>query len=96
MEHDATDARSSEVLWNVTKHCDEADFSDNRMNMTRHTKIWPIVEKMFSDSYGKYYSLTEHTVVEIIVLVKGRIIFKQYVPKKHKWLEIKKITTVQF
>jgi len=38
-----------------------------------------------SDSYAKYYSLKEHLAVdEIIVLFKGTVIFKQYIPKRHK------------
>jgi len=38
-----------------------------------------------NNSYVKYYSLTEHLVVdEIIVLFKGRVIFKRYIPKKRK------------
>jgi hypothetical protein len=43
-----------------------------------------------SDSYVKYYSLTDHSAVDgIIVLFKGRVIFKQYLPKKHKQFGIK-------
>ena len=43
-----------------------------------------------SNLCAKYYSLTEHLAVdEIIVLCKGRVIFKQYIPKKHKQFEIK-------
>ena len=42
------------------------------------------------DSYAKYYSLTDHLAAdEIIVLFKGRVIFKQYIPKKHKQFVIK-------
>jgi len=38
-----------------------------------------------SDSYARYYIPTEHFPInEIIVLSKGRIIFKYYIPKKHK------------
>ena len=42
------------------------------------------------DSYAKYCSLTDHLAVdEIIVLFTGRVIFKQYIPKKHKEFGIK-------
>lgn len=45
---------------------------------------------ILNDSYAKYYSLTEHLEVdEVIVLFKGSIIFKQYIPRKHKQLGIK-------
>jgi hypothetical protein len=36
-----------------------------------------------------FFSPTEHFAVEVIVFFKGRIIFKQYIPKKHKWFGIK-------
>jgi hypothetical protein len=38
-----------------------------------------------NDSYGKYYSATEHIAVdEIIVHFEVRVIFRQYIPKKHR------------
>jgi len=38
-----------------------------------------------NDSYGKYYSPTERLAVDdIIVHFEGRVIFRQYIPKKHK------------
>jgi hypothetical protein len=43
-----------------------------------------------SDSYAKYYSLTEHLAFYgIIVFFEVGVIFKQYIPKKHKQLGIK-------
>jgi hypothetical protein len=37
-----------------------------------------------------YYGPTEHLAVdEITVLFKGRVVFKQYIPKKHKCFQIK-------
>jgi hypothetical protein len=43
-----------------------------------------------SDAYAKYYSPTEHLAIdEIFVLFKGRVVFKQYIPKKHKCFGIK-------
>ena len=42
------------------------------------------------DSYTKYHSPTERLAVyEISALYKGKVIFKQYIPKKHKRLQIK-------
>jgi len=44
----------------------------------------------FSDLYTKYYSLTKQWAVDqITVLFKGTALFKQYIPKKHKWFGIK-------
>jgi len=38
-----------------------------------------------NDSNAKNYSLTKHLAGdEIIVFLKGRVIFKEYIPKKHK------------
>ena len=43
-----------------------------------------------NNSYAEYYSLTDHFAVdEIVVLFKGRVSFKQYIPKKHKQFGIK-------
>jgi hypothetical protein len=43
-----------------------------------------------NDAYAKYYSPTEHSAVdEITVLFKGRVDFKQHIPKKHKCFGIK-------
>jgi len=60
------------------------------MNLTRHENMTICGKDNFIASYANYYSLTEHTPVEIIVLLKRGVIFKQYVPKKHEWFEIKK------
>jgi hypothetical protein len=45
---------------------------------------------MLNDAYSKYYAPFEHLAVdEGIVLFKGRVIFRQYLPKKHKHFRIK-------
>jgi hypothetical protein len=37
------------------------------------------------DVYAKHYSLTEHLAVsEIIVLIRGKVVFGQNTPKKHE------------
>jgi hypothetical protein len=47
---------------------------------------------VISDVHAKYYTASGHlTVGKVTVVFKGRIIFKQYIPKRHKFLE-KKIT----
>ena len=39
---------------------------------------------------ANYYSPTEHSAVgEIVVLFRGRLIFKQHLQKKHKCMGIK-------
>jgi hypothetical protein len=66
------------------------------MNLTRHENTTICRKDKLVASYAKYYSLTEDTWVEIIVLLKGGVILKQYVPKKQERFEIKKITSVWF
>jgi hypothetical protein len=45
---------------------------------------------MLNDTYAKFYRPSEHLAVdEVIMLFKGRVIFKQYIPKKHKCFDIK-------
>jgi hypothetical protein len=71
-------------------------FSDNKNepdktdeNYERLWKIRTIFDKL-NDAYAKYYSPTKHLATdEITVLFKGRVVFKQYIPKKHKRFGIK-------
>jgi hypothetical protein len=43
-----------------------------------------------SDVYAKYYSPTECSAVdEVVMLFKGRIILKRYITMKHKWFGVK-------
>jgi hypothetical protein len=45
---------------------------------------------MLNDTYVQLYNPFEHLAVdEVIVLFEGRVIFKQYIPKKHKRFGIK-------
>jgi hypothetical protein len=71
-------------------------FSDNRNepdktdeNCDRLCKMRTIFDKL-NDAYAKYYSPTENIAIdEITVLFKGRVVFKQYIPQKHKRFGIK-------
>jgi hypothetical protein len=53
--------------------------------------LWKITSfDLLSDACAKYYSPAEHLAVnEVIVLCKGRVILKHYIPKKHKKFGIK-------
>jgi hypothetical protein len=45
---------------------------------------------MLNNIYSKYYAPTEHlTVDKVMVLYKGKVNFKQYIPKKHKRFGLK-------
>ncbi len=46
--------------------------------------------EMINTAFKNVYDLTEHIAIdEIIVKFKGRVIFRQYIPKKRKQLGIK-------
>jgi hypothetical protein len=51
---------------------------------------------MLNDTYAKFYNPSKHSAVLIIVLFKGRVIFRQYIPKKHKMLWYKDLQIVQY
>ena len=45
---------------------------------------------MLNEAYAKFYNPSEHLAVdEVIVKFKGRVIFRQYIPKKRKDFSIK-------
>ncbi|PNF43126.1 hypothetical protein B7P43_G18025 [Cryptotermes secundus] len=71
-------------------------FADNRTEIDRnddsYDRLWKIrtIFDTLNDAFEKYYNPSEHLAVdEIIVKFKGRVIFKQYIPKKHKRFGIK-------
>jgi hypothetical protein len=61
--------------------------------MTQTTTDFWKIRKVFDTLNNKFcemYNPTEHLAVdEVIVLYKGRVIFRQYIPKKHKRFGIK-------
>ena len=45
---------------------------------------------MLNVAYSKFYNPSQHLAIdEVIVLFKGKVAFKQYIPKKHKHFRIK-------
>ena len=63
---------------------DMTDENSDRLWKTRN--VFDILKKKFS----KFYNPSEHLAVdEVIVKYKGRVIFRQYIPKKHKCFGIK-------
>jgi hypothetical protein len=70
-----------------TDNRDEPDKRDD--NFDKLCKMRTICD-MLNDTYAKYYSPTEHSAVdEITVVFKGVVVFKRYIPKKHKCFGIK-------
>jgi formylmethanofuran dehydrogenase subunit E len=54
---------------------------ENFDNIRKMRNLFEIIRKMFS----KFYSPFEHLAVdEVIVLFKGRVIFRLHVPKEHR------------
>jgi len=69
-------------------------FTDNNRNGVDRTdhRLWKIQDlfEIIRMNFSKFYNPSEYlTVDEIIVKFKGRIVFKQYIPKKCKCFGIK-------
>jgi hypothetical protein len=71
-------------------------FTDNKNEPDRKGKnfdrLWKIQNlfEILNSTFSKFYNPSEHLAVDkVIVLYKGRVIFKQYIPKKHKHFGIK-------
>jgi len=59
--------------------------------MTDCGKLFEIVRTNFS----KFYNPSEYLAVDkVIVKFKGRIVFKQYIPKKHRTVRHQNVQTV--
>ena len=66
-------------------------FTDNRNEPDKRDensdRLWKMrnLFLILNEKFSKFYSPSEHlTVDEVIVKFKGRVIFQQYIPKKHK------------
>ena len=71
-------------------------FTDNKnepdMMGENSDRLWKIrnLFEILNQKFSKFYSPSEHLAVdEVIVLYKVRVIFRQYIPKKHKSFGIK-------
>jgi len=52
-----------------------------------YDRLWKLrtVFDKLNEAYAKFYNPSEHLAVdEVIVKFKGRVIFRQYIPKKRK------------
>ena len=62
------------------------------MKDENYDRLWKIrnLFDILNDKFSKFYNPSEHLAVdEVIVKFKGRVIFRQYIPKKHKRVGIK-------
>ena len=71
-------------------------FTDNKnepdMTDENSDRLWKMrhLFDILNQKFGKFYNPSEHLAVdEVIVKYKGRVIFRQYIPKKHKRFGIK-------
>jgi hypothetical protein len=51
-----------------------------------YDRLWKIrkISDTLNNNFGELYNPTEHLALdEVIVLYKGRVVFRQYIPKKH-------------
>jgi hypothetical protein len=69
---------------NNTNEPDKTDENDDLL-----WKMRAMFDK-YNDAHAKYYSPPGHLAVDkMMVLFKGTVIFRQYIPKKHKWFGMK-------
>jgi len=65
----------------------------NQLNKNdNYDKLWKMrtLYDQLSDTYAKFYNPSEYLAVdEVTILLKGRAIFKHYIPKKYKCFGIK-------
>jgi hypothetical protein len=66
-------------------------FTDNTAGIDKqaynYDRLWKIqtIFDTLNDVYEKYYNPSEHLAIdEVIVKCKGRVVFRQCIPKKHK------------
>ena len=69
-------------------------FTDNSRSGVYRTddRLWNIRDlfEIIRTNFSKFYNPSEYLAVdEVIVKFKGRIVFKQYIPKKRKCFGIK-------
>ena len=71
-------------------------FTDNKngpdMTDENSDRLWKMQNlfEILNQKFSKFYSPSEHLAIdEVIVLYKERVIFQQYIPKKHRHFGIR-------
>jgi len=70
-----------------TDNNNEPDMTDENSD-----RLWKMrnLSEFLHKTFSKFYSPSEHLAVEkVVVLFKGRTIFRQYIPKKHNLFGIR-------
>ena len=71
------------------RFADNSQRPDEGKEYDRLWKLRTVFDKL-NEAYAKFYNPSEHLAVdEVMVKFKGRVIFKQYIPKKRKHFSIK-------
>ena len=74
-------------------------FTDSNRNGVDRTddRLWKIRDlfEIIRTNFSKFYNPSEHLAVdEVIVKFKGRVLFKQYIPKKTQTFRHQNVQTV--
>jgi hypothetical protein len=88
--------RQYDETWQIYEHPSLLNFTDNRNEPDRTDEnfdwLWKIRDlfEILYDTFSKFYNPSENLAFdEVIIPFKGRVIFKQYIPKKRKRFGIK-------
>ena len=84
------------MQWDTCQHILHfLHFTDNRNESDRicenFDRLWKISNlfKILNIARTKFYNPENPAMAQVIVLYKGRVLFKQYIPKKHKRFDIR-------
>ena len=88
---------SSDMKWDRYFHILRfLHFTDNKnepdMMDENSDQLWKMrnLFEILNEKYSKFHSPSKHLPLDkVIVMYKGRVIFRQYIPKKHKRSGIK-------
>ena len=89
--HFTADHGTGQIL-HILRFLHFADNSHRPDEGKEHDRLWKLrtVFDKLNEAYAKFYNPLEHLAVdEVIVKFKGRVIFRQYIPKKRKCFGIK-------
>jgi len=88
--------RHHDELGQIPSHPSLLTYTDNRNEPDRtdenFDRLWKIRDlfEILNDTFSKFYDPSKNLAIdEVIVPFKGRVIFKQYIPKKRKRFGIK-------
>jgi hypothetical protein len=74
-------------FFHILRFLHSENYNPPNLDDPRYDRLWKI-RSIFDTLNNKFYKLcnpTEHLAVdEVTVLFKGRVIFWQFIPKKHK------------